>query len=679
MFFKLTLSCCLVLLAFPAGAEKQQPVLTSLDMKAMDRKVNPCDDLYLFANGGWLKSHSIPAYQTRWGAFEELREKTAQQLISIAAAAAAAKNAPQDSALRKVGDFYASGMDVKQIEADGLRPLRSLFEKINGIDSQAQLVEVIASLHQQWPLPTFRSGSSPFFTLYARPDPKNSKQVIVHLWQSGLGLPDRDYYLKSDPRSVALRTDYEQHVVNMFKLLGEEVTATQNAKTVLLLETGLAQAASARVKLRDPQANYNKMSLSELIALAPQFDWARYFAALGVTDTSQINVGQPEFIKAMAAATQSQTVEQWKTYLRWHLVHTMAAYLPTRFAEEDFSFYEKNLRGALEPAPRAKRIAQLADEKLGEVLGQLYVAKYFSSNAKIRAQNLVEQVKSALRSRLENLDWMSQETRIEALRKLNAMQVKIGYPDRWQDHSGLNISRRPLIENVLSADTWRFRQMMAKVGQPTDRSEWRMTPSTVNAYYNPSANEIVFPAGILQAPFFFSQGPDALNYGAIGMVIGHEITHGFDDSGRQYDADGNLRNWWKPEDEQRYRERAARIVAQYNQYQPLADLAIDGELTVGENIADIGGLKIAYLAFQQTRKAGEPTLRGLKPEQQFFAAFAQVWRDSIRAERLRLNLRTDPHSPALFRVKGSLVHLPEFRRAFNCAAADAAASLPGIW
>ncbi len=633
-----------------------------IDPANLDRNVKPSEDFFQFAGGGWLEKNPIPGEYARWGSFEILAERNNAVLKALLDETA--KNPGQPGTARqKVGDFFASGMDEAQVNAEAAKPLAPEFSAIAGLKDRAELPKAVARMH--------RLGLNAVFNLNADADEKNSRLAITQLYQGGLGLPDRDYYTKEDEKSKALRQAYQEHVTKMFTLLGDEpAKAEAAAKTVLALETELAKASKTRVELRDPEANYHKMSLAELTKLAPGFDWKTYFTAMGVPEPGDIDVKQNDFIKRIGELAANTPLDDWKTYLRWHLLRDTAPDLSQAFVDENFRFYGATLTGAKENRPRWKRILREVDAGLGEALGQLFVEKAFTPEAKERAKALVEDLRAVLKERIEKLEWMSPATKEAAQKKLAAFAVKIGYPDEWRDYSKLEIKRQPHVLNVLAANAFEVQRVLAKIGKPVDRKEWGMSPPTVNAYYNQSNNEIVFPAGILQPPFFDAKADDAVNYGGIGSVIGHEMTHGFDDQGRQYDAEGNLKNWWTEEDAKRYKERSEAIVAQFDQYKPLPDASINGRLTQGENIADLGGVKIAYEALQKAlaRQGADATTKkidGFTPAQRFFLNWAQVWRNNIRPESLRLRLNTDPHSPGRYRVNGPLSNLPEFSAAFD--------------
>lgn len=638
-----------------------------LDPKNMDMSVKPQDDFYLYANGTWIKNNPVPPEFSRWAAFTQLAEKNNDALHEIAEKAATA--APKDSKskmekaatadLQKVGDFYASGMNEKAVDAARAKPLEDEFKRIDAMKDRKDVLKEIGHLHGM--------GVYPFFLFISGQDDKNSTMVIAQAYQGGLGMPDRDYYTKEDDASKKLRDQYVEHVTKMLTLAGAPAAqASELAAKVMALETSLARPARTRVELRDPQKNYNKMKQAELQALMPDFNWADYFKEIKLAAPGDINVGQPDFFKAVHEVVKSISMDDAKTYLRWHVLHAMASTLSSDFVNENFQFFEATLRGTKQIKPRWKRVVAKTDEELGESLGKLYVAEHFSPEAKARALEMVNNLREALADRIKTLDWMDEPTKQEALKKLAAFTVKIGYPDKWRDYSLLKIDRGSYALNVMRGDLFETNRQLKKIGKPVDRSEWGLSPPTVNAYYNPNLNEIVFPAGILQPPFFDPKADDAVNYGGMGAVIGHEMTHGFDDQGRQYDAAGNLRDWWTPESAKNYTERSKGIVAQYSAYEPMPGLHLNGELTQGENIADIGGVKIAYLALQKAlaKKGPQPKIDGFTPEQRFFLGFAQIWRNNQREEDLKLQVNTNPHSPGRFRAIGPLSNLVEFQKAF---------------
>ncbi len=648
-----------------------------VDVSTIDPSVSPCSDFYQYANGKWLADNPIPADKTSWGGFSEISERNTAVLHTILDSLVAAPPAAPSSVTRKVTDFYKSGMDTARIERQGDKPLASEMARINTVRDVPTLETEIAHLH------SLGIGTSWGFGVGA--DDKDSTQNIAQLEQGGLGLPDRDYYLLTDSKSQATRADYAAHIARMFVLLGDApADAARESGVVIGIETRLARASMTRVERRDPNATYHKMTLAALDKTTPVVSWKPYFAALGVPNPGPLLVGQPVFFAEAGRMLRAVPLTYWKTYLRWDLIHGTASYLSSDFVGESFAFYGTNLSGAKEQRPRWKRVLGATDGALGEGLGQIYVARAFSPEAKARALTLVENVKAALRDRLATLGWIGPDTRRQALNKLDHMKVKIGYPDHWRDYSALKVSSPDYVTKALAANHFEFERDLGHLGQPVDRSEWGMTPPTVNAYYRPSFNEIVFPAGILQPPFFDPEADDASNYGAIGAIMGHEMTHGFDDQGRQFDAQGNLRDWWTGSDRKNFQGRADLIVKQFDAYVPIDNKHINGQLTQGENIADLGGLKIAYLAFEKAEQ-GKPRvlIDGFTPEQRFFLAYAQAWRANIRPESLRLRLATDPHSPNKYRVLGPISNLPEFAAAFPCppgmADKAAAAARVSIW
>jgi putative endopeptidase len=645
--------------AKPSDDSNAKPI----DSNNMDPSVKPADNFFLYANGSWIKRTEIPPEYSRWGSFNQLIEHNNDALHAIAEKASKTKADPKSAPeLQKVGDYYASGMDERTIEAMRTKPLQDEMAKIDNMKDRQDVLKEIAHLHV--------NGVNAFFNFGSGQDDKDSTREIAQAGQGGLGMPDRDYYTKDDDASKKLRDAYVAHVTKMLTLLGEPAEkAGADAKKILALETSLAQASRTRVELRDPQKNYNKMTPSELQTLTPDWKWDDYFKEIGLTVPGDIDVHQPDFFKAVNTAFTSTSMDDWKTYLRWHLINGTASALSSDFVNEDFNFKEATLRGTKQIKPRWKRVILSEDGEIGEALGKLYAAEYFPPEAKARALELINNLKEALADRIKTLEWMDEPTKKAALEKLAAFTVKIGYPEKWRDYSTLRVDRGPFVLNELRAENFESKRQLNKIGKPVDRTEWGMTPPTVNAYYNPKMNEIVFPAGILQPPFFYAKADDAVNYGGIGCVIGHEMTHGFDDQGRQYDKVGNLTDWWSPQSAEEFKKRSEAIVAQYNEYEPLPGLHVNGALTEGENIADIGGVKLAYAALQKALdkhpEERDKKIDGYTPEQRFFLSFATIWKSKIRDEEQKLRLNTDPHSPAQFRVNGPLSDLPEFQKAFN--------------
>jgi len=626
-----------------------------LDVAGMDPSVKPQDDFYRYANGAWLKSTPIPPEYSRWGSFDELQERNQRSLRTICerASAVADQGTPAE---RLVGDFYASGLDDDAIASNGSTPLRFEFDRIDTLHTLDEVWAEFAHLHSL--------GVPVGFNFHSAVDAKDSNVVLADFSQGGLGLPDRDYYFRPDDQS--LRDQYLAHITRMLGDLGiGDNYAAHEAAAVVKIETALAQASLKKTELRDPYRRYHKMSRSELAALTPGLDWTAFLSGLNVPNLSVFNVAQPEFMKAFAATFTATSVDDWRSYLRWQFLHSYAPGLSNRFVGEDFSFYGQALTGAKQPKPHWKRVVEIMDASIGEALGQLYVTTYFPAENKTRVLKLVDDLRASLRARLQSLDWMDDTTRERALAKLDALTVKMGYPDKWRDYTGLVIDRGPYVLNILKARAFEVRRDLAKIGKPPDRAEWSMTTPTVNAYYRPSANEIVFPAGILQPPFFDGHADDAMNYGAIGTVIGHEMTHGFDDQGRQYDGQGNLADWWTKESTERFKTRATGIVKQFDGYEVAPGLQINGSLTQGENIADLGGLKISFAALQKSLGTGEgEKVGGFTANQRFFLSYATIWRARYRPEAMALQVKTNPHSPGEFRVNGPLSNLDEFAQAF---------------
>jgi len=655
-----------IIALFGLRAEPQPQIAQNsppIDPKNMDTSVKPGDDFFRYATGAWIKRTEIPPEYSRWGAFNELIERNNDALHTIADKASQIQVDPKLAPeTQKVGDYYASGMDEQSIEAMRTKPLEEELGRIEAMKDRQDVLTEIGHLHS--------IGINAFFNFGAGQDAKDSTRDIAQAVQGGLGMPDRDYYTKQDPDMKQKREKYIAHVTKMLTLLGEPAQkAADDAKRIMALETKLAEASRTRVQLRDPIKNYNKMGVRQLQDLTPEWNWSDYFNKINLLEPGDINVHQPEFFKAANDVFKSTPIDDWKAYLRWQLISATAPYLSKDFVDEEFDFNERTLRGTQQNKPRWKRVIATEDDEIGEALGKLYVGFNFPPEAKARALELVNNLKEALADRIKTLDWMDEPTKKEALKKLAAMNVKIGYPDKWLDYSLLQIDRGPYVLNAMRAGKFEADRDLEKIGKPVDRTDWGMTPPTVNAYYNPNMNEIVFPAGILQPPFFYANADNAVNYGGIGAVIGHEMTHGFDDQGRQFDATGNLRDWWSKKSADEYDKRRKAIVQQYNEYEPLPGLHLNGELTQGENIADIGGVKLAYAALQKALdkhpEEQNKKIDGFTPEQRFFLSFAAIWRSKIRDEDQKLRVKTDPHSPAQFRVNGPLSDLPEFQKAFN--------------
>ncbi len=650
------------------GMAQEKPntqTIPPLDPANMDTTVSPRQNFYMYADGGWLKTNPIPAAYSRWGSFSELFDRNLGILHAIAERAATDKTAKKGSGTQLVGDLYYSGMDTAAIDKDGAKPLEPYFKEIDGIKDLKGLETVIAKLQRQ--------GVNILFYFASQQDLKNSEMMIAGIHQSGLSLPDRDYYTKTDPQSKEILKEYDNYVTKMFTTLGDdEKTASDAAATVMNIENRLAEASMTRVERRDPKATYNMMTLAKVTALTPDFSWNSYVRYFNLSGIKKINVAQPKFVKEVGLMLKEMPLKDWKVYLRWHLINSMAPYLSQKFVDEHFNFYGTVLTGAKELQPRWKRVIQRIDESIGFALGKLYVGEHFSPKAKARAEMMVHNLEAAFAQRIKNLDWMSEATKKQALIKLKAIVNKIGYPDKWKSYKGLTIGRGAYVLNVMRANEFEFNYDVHKIGKPVDRTEWGMTPPTVNAYYDPSMNEIVFPAGILQPPFFNPDADDAVNYGGMGAVIGHEMTHGFDDQGSQFDAKGNLKDWWTKQDAANFKKKADVLVNQFDSYTVLDSLHVNGKLTEGENIADLGGISISFQAFENTLKGKTPPpkIDGFTPEQRFFLAWAQMWRENDRPQALRQRLIVDPHSPNEFRCNGPLSDFPPFYAAFDVKPGD---------
>lgn len=636
----------------------------AFDVSRMDDSVDACTDFFQYANGNWVKRTEIPAAYARWGSFNILAENNNNALREILDATAKTK-AAAGSNEQLIGDYYASCMDESAIEKAGITPLDPYFKQINRIKNAGDLPRQIAALHN--------AGIPAVFGFGAGADAKNSSMNIANISQGGLSLPDRDFYTKDDPKSVDTRAKFVEYMTNMFKLLGDDAgTAAANAKTVMTIQTRLANASRTRVEQRDPQKRYNKRTMAQLVEMTPNFVWADYIKARGIPAITDLNVGQPDFFTEVNKMTADVSVADWKTYLRWMTINSSASLLSKAFVDENFNFYSRYLTGTKEQQPRWRRCVAATDGAVGEALGAEFVKKNFTPEAQKRMSLLIDNLFAAYRESLPNLDWMSPETRRMALAKLDTYQRKIGFNQNPRGYANLKIDRRSYFQNSRSVAQFTIARNLKDVGQKVDRTRWGMTPPTVNAYYNASYNEIVFPAGILQPPFFNQNADDAINYGAIGAVIGHEITHGFDDGGSQYDAEGNLKMWWTPEDRKKFEERADCVVNQFNNYQIAENLNINGKLTLGENIADLGGLAMAYKAYQKSLegKARPANIDGFTPEQRFFLGYAQIWAAKSTPEFERQQVLTDSHSNARYRVNGPLSNLPMFAEAFGCKAGD---------
>jgi putative endopeptidase len=657
-FFVALVMVLLLLLASAqqSSREKHEP---ALDVTSMDRSVDPCVDFFVYSCGKWIKNNPIPPDQASWDVYSKMEDENRGRLRGILEAAST-PDASRHAVTQKIGDYYASCMDEKAVDAKGAEPLKPQLQRIAGISSKAEIADVAAALAEDNVL--FRFDSIQDF--------RDANQVIADADQGGLGLPDRDYYTKDDAKSVDLRKAYLAHVQKMFELLGDKPdSAAGEAQTVMRIETALAKGSMTRVERRDPKNLDHKMASAELEKISPAFQWQTYFTKMGLPSLTSLNVAAPAFFKTVSEVVEKENLPDWKTYARWHLVHAYASHLSAPFLNENFAFYGKTLQGQQELKPRWKRCTEDVDGYLGEALGQAYVDKYFPPQAKQEALKMVKEIQAAMEQDINALSWMSPATKQQALTKLDGMANKIGYPDKWRDYGKLEIVRGDGLGNFDRARRFEFNRQLAKIGKPVDRGEWDMTPPTVNAYYNPQMNDINFPAGVLQPPAFDPTSDAAPNYGDTGGTIGHELTHGFDDEGRQFDAQGNLRDWWTPEDEKEFVKRASCISDQYSTYTIVDDIKINGKLTLGEDVADLGGLLLAYMAWKEDTKDQklEPQ-EDLTPEQRFFVGYGQSWCGQTRDETKRLRATVDPHSPEKYRTNGVVSNMPEFQEAFHCKA-----------
>ena len=655
---------------------KAFPYTPGLDTTAMDRTADPCNDFYQYACGGWVKNNPIPADQSRWSVYGKLYQDNQRFLWGILDDLAK-KTDGKSANQQKIGDYYAACMDEKGIDQRGAQPLQPLLDRINALQSAAGLPALLAQLHVE-------TGDAGFyFGMGAEQDFADSSQVIAFASGGGLSLPERDYYLKNDKRSKELRAKYVAHVAQMLQLLGATPEAAKRqAATILRIETTLARATLSPLDKRDPYKLFHKMKLGQLQALTPGFDWKTYLAATGLNPDAEINVTEPAFFKALALHWKTAKLSDIQLYLRWHLVHTQAAALSSDFVNADFAFFSNTLLGTPTLKARWKRCVALVDAQLGEALGQEFVDRAFGPELKARTVKMTEQIEQAMLDDLKNLDWMSPATKTKAIEKLKAIVNKVGYPDVWRDYSSVKIVANDFYGNVDRATQFEVRRRFNKIGKPLDRGEWGMTPPTVNAYFNPQMNDINFPAGVLQPPLFDPKMDDAPGYGNTGGTIGHELIHGFDDEGRQFDAKGNLKNWWSKEDDKAFKQRAQCVVDQYAKYTVVDNIKINSKLTLGEDLADLGGMVLAWTAWKmQTVGQTLENRDGLTPDQRFFVGFAQWACENTRPEDLRVRAATDPHSPGKYRVNGVVVNLPEFGKAFACkpGAAMTSAKPCKIW
>ncbi len=635
-----------------------------IDPSNIDDTCQPCRDFYQWANGGWLATNEIPPEYSNWSSWSEIYERNLTTLKELLDESEAYADKGGGGAMQKVGDFYATAMDTVKIEDEGIAPLTPLLREIDQMQTEADLQRVIGKFH--------RYGIDLCFNTSVDPDLKHNTEVIFYAGQGGLGLPERDYYTRDDDDSKKLRDKYQAHVARMLQLSGySHEKAAAAAETILAMETRLAKASLTAVERRDPETEYNLVSVKDADALTPNFSWARYFSAMGLGDMARFSYTHPKFFEEFNKMLADMPLEAWQGYLRWHLINSSANYLSSDFVNEHFAFYGTTLYGTTELRPRWKRVLRSTNRVLGEALGQVFVEKKFPPEAKTRALEMIGNIETALKHRIENLHWMSDATKQKALEKLSTFRPKVGYPDKWRDYSAYEVKRDSYVNNMLRGRSFEFQREINKIGKPVDKTEWGMNVQTVNAYYNPQLNEIVFPAAVMQPPFFDPKADDAVNYGAMGAIIGHEITHGFDDEGSKFDADGNLKDWWTDEDRKEFDTRTKVEADLYNSFVAVNDLHVNGQLTLGENIADLGGLSIAYDGLQIALE-GKPRdkIDGFTPEQRLFMSWGQAWRSLYRPEGLKVQVQTDPHSPGKWRVNGPLMSMPAFSKAFDCKQGD---------
>ena len=644
------------------ACQQEAPKSKAIDLANLDTTVSPAADFDNYSNGGWKKRFPIPDEKSRFGSFDLLAD-TGEVQVKTLITEIASKKQETGTIAQKIADFYNTGMDTAKIEANGLAPVQPLFDQISAIQTKEDVMKVVSDFHSK--------GISPMFSFFSGADQKNSEMVVAYLYQGGLGMPDRDYYMKDDERSKSIQAAYLLHIQKMLILTGaDEATAKNNASVVYNLEKRMATASMTKLEQRDPQKIYHKMNLGGLQKISPEINWAANFENIGLKNPGDFIVSQPDFVTELSKMMKEVSVDDWKLYLKWQVVNELCTYLSSTFENQNFDFYGKTLQGQLAQRPRWKRVQGATNNALSEAIGQMYVQKYFPSEAKKRMLELVGNLKVSLGERIKQLAWMSDATKAKAIEKLDAITVKIGYPDKWRDYSALEVSTDSYVANALRSNNFDFKFMIGKVNKPVDRTEWMMPPQMVNAYYNPTMNEIVFPAAILQPPFFFKDGDDAVNYGAIGVVIGHEMTHGFDDQGRQYDKVGNLTDWWTADDAKLFGERTKVLVNQFNNFTVLDTLKANGELSLGENIADLGGLNIAYNAMKKVLTGNEKPIDGFTPDQRFFLAYGHLWAQNIRDKEIVRRTKDDVHSLGRFRVLGPLHNMPEFYKAFDVKDGD---------
>jgi len=658
---KVAIAFVLFILLF--NCEKQKEEL-AINLSNMDTTVNPGDNFYQYVNANWLKNNPVPEDKSYYGAFTELRDKSIEDQKKMINKLIKQKNKEGTNA-QKIADFYSLGMDTNKINELGIKPLQKELDAIESIKTTDNLIDGIAHLHS--------IGISAAYNFDAEQDLKNSEMVITWLDQGGLGLPDRDYYLEDTNRSKEIRKEYVKHIVKMFQLIGlNKDIATQNSLAIMDIETSMARASMSRLKRRNPNNLDHKMTMKELTDLTPNLNWKRYFSQIGLEKIDELNIASPKFISEINNMISEVSIDDWKIYLQWNLINRAANYLNSEIENEDFAFYGKVLSGQDKMKPRWERVLNSTNRAMGFAVGELYVEKYFPPESKERMLKLVMNLKKVLGERIQDLDWMEEKTKEKALEKLGKFNVKIGYPDKWRDYGKFAIEDDSYVKNYLRANEFEFNRQLNKIGKPVDKDEWGMYPQTVNAYYHPLLNEIVFPAAILQPPFFYKDADDAVNYGAIGVVIGHEMTHGYDDSGRKFDSNGNLNDWWTKQDAEKFNKRTQVVVEQFNKFTVLDSFNVSGELTLGENLADYGGLTISFNAFMKTfdNKEKPGKIDGFTPEQRFFLSYAKVWRNNIRDKLAQRLIKEDVHSPGKYRVNGGVANIDAWYEAFNIQPED---------
>lgn len=661
-----SLPALIILLAmFITNCDSKQDQSAGIRLENLNTNISPKTDFYEFACGGWMENNPLTAEYARFGTFDQLAEDNREQVHVLIEEIAQLDTPEKGTVEQKIGDIYNLAMNSKKLNADGHEPIKADLERISNISGKSELLGLLPELNKK--------GLNAYFTVYVGADPMNSDQNLMQTYQGGIGMGEREYYLDHDDHTQSIREAYQDHVIKMFELTGfDHSQAVKNMNAVMKIETRLAEAAYTNVQLRDPHANYNKMSVEALQSFVPEIIWKEHFTILGADDVAEVSVGQKESLNEVGKIIESEPLENHIAYLQWKLIDAAASYLSDEIYNQNFEFYGKTLSGRQEPQPRWKRAVATVNSVLGEAVGQMYVKKHFPAEAKERMLHLVDNLSIALGERIQNLDWMGDETKVKALEKLSTFHVKIGYPDKWRDYSALDIENDSYYANIQRAIEFERAFMFSKLGKPVDKDEWYMTPQTVNAYYNPTTNEICFPAGILQYPFFDMNADDAFNYGAIGVVIGHEMTHGFDDQGRQFDKDGNLKDWWTADDAARFEERAQVMVDFFDKIEVAPGVFANGKFTLGENIADYGGLQVSYQAFKNATKNNVlPEKGGFTPDQRFFLAYSNVWAGNIRDEEILSRTKSDPHSLGRWRVNGALPHINAWYDAFDIEEGDA--------